>query len=75
SPPLDNEDLQQIDQDDLEELDIRWQVAIGTGYSLKDKNKAKPNKTESGIGKSAKNRGQRYKRFENRAKTDISGST
>ncbi|GJZ70293.1 hypothetical protein Tco_0633843, partial [Tanacetum coccineum] len=27
SPPLDNEDLQQIDQDDLEELDIRWQVA------------------------------------------------
>ncbi|GJX93690.1 hypothetical protein Tco_0348276 [Tanacetum coccineum] len=23
SPPLDNEDLQQIDQDDLEELDIR----------------------------------------------------
>ncbi|GJV78199.1 putative reverse transcriptase domain-containing protein [Tanacetum coccineum] len=25
SPPLDNEDLQQIDQDDLEELDIRWQ--------------------------------------------------
>ncbi|GJS53004.1 hypothetical protein Tco_0626366 [Tanacetum coccineum] len=26
SPPLDNEDLQQIDQDDLEELDIRWQV-------------------------------------------------
>ncbi|GJS99263.1 putative ribonuclease H-like domain-containing protein [Tanacetum coccineum] len=30
SPPLDNEDLQQIDQDDLEELDIRWQVAMIT---------------------------------------------
>ncbi|GJV84486.1 putative ribonuclease H-like domain-containing protein [Tanacetum coccineum] len=30
SPPLDNEDLQQIDQDDLEELDIRWQVAMMT---------------------------------------------
>ncbi|GJY79334.1 hypothetical protein Tco_0485135 [Tanacetum coccineum] len=30
SPPLDNEDLQQIDQDDLEELDIRWQVAMLT---------------------------------------------
>ncbi|GJW35513.1 hypothetical protein Tco_0058433 [Tanacetum coccineum] len=30
SPPLDNEDFQQIDQDDLEELDIRWQVAIMT---------------------------------------------
>ncbi|GKB74764.1 hypothetical protein Tco_0936176, partial [Tanacetum coccineum] len=28
SPPLDNEDLQQIGQDDLEELDIRWQVAM-----------------------------------------------
>ncbi|GJV00951.1 hypothetical protein Tco_1330221 [Tanacetum coccineum] len=30
SPPLDNEDLQQIDQDDLEELDIRWQIAMMT---------------------------------------------
>ncbi|GKB15885.1 reverse transcriptase domain-containing protein [Tanacetum coccineum] len=30
SPPLDNADLQQIDQDDLEELDIRWKVAIMT---------------------------------------------
>ncbi|GKD40189.1 hypothetical protein Tco_1260396, partial [Tanacetum coccineum] len=29
-----------------------------TGYSLEDKNKAKPDKIESGIGKSAKNRGQ-----------------
>ncbi|GJR61204.1 putative ribonuclease H-like domain-containing protein [Tanacetum coccineum] len=28
SPPLDNEDLQQIDQDNLEELDIRQQVAM-----------------------------------------------
>ncbi|GKC61668.1 ribonuclease H-like domain-containing protein [Tanacetum coccineum] len=27
---LDNEDLQQIDQDELEELDIRWQVAMLT---------------------------------------------
>ncbi|GJY77302.1 ribonuclease H-like domain-containing protein [Tanacetum coccineum] len=30
SPPLDSEDLQQIDQDDLEELDIRWLVAMLT---------------------------------------------
>ncbi|GKE50060.1 ribonuclease H-like domain-containing protein [Tanacetum coccineum] len=30
SPPLDNEDLQQIDQDALEELDIRGQVAMLT---------------------------------------------
>ncbi|GKC78362.1 hypothetical protein Tco_1129136, partial [Tanacetum coccineum] len=29
-PPLYNEDLQQIDQDDLEELDIRWKVAMLT---------------------------------------------
>ncbi|GJZ91363.1 hypothetical protein Tco_0663290, partial [Tanacetum coccineum] len=45
------------------------------GYSLKDKNEAKPDKTESRIGKRAKNRGQRYKRIENGAKADISGST
>ncbi|GKF82349.1 hypothetical protein Tco_0244005, partial [Tanacetum coccineum] len=31
---------------------------FGTGYSLKDKIKAKPDKTESGIGKSAKNQSQ-----------------
>ncbi|GJU49004.1 ribonuclease H-like domain-containing protein [Tanacetum coccineum] len=30
SPPLDNEDLEQTDQDDLEELDIRQQVAMLT---------------------------------------------
>ncbi|GJT06644.1 putative ribonuclease H-like domain-containing protein [Tanacetum coccineum] len=30
SPQLKNEDLQQIDQDDLEELDLRWQVAMLT---------------------------------------------
>ncbi|GJR36867.1 ribonuclease H-like domain-containing protein [Tanacetum coccineum] len=28
SPPLDNEDLQHIDQDDLEELDNRWQSKV-----------------------------------------------
>ncbi|GJS53805.1 hypothetical protein Tco_0627167 [Tanacetum coccineum] len=37
------------------------------GYSLKDKIKAKPDKTEHGIGKSAKNRGQMCKRIENGA--------
>ncbi|GJV09977.1 hypothetical protein Tco_1351518 [Tanacetum coccineum] len=30
SPQLENEDFQQIDGDDLEELDLRWQVAILT---------------------------------------------
>ncbi|GJV08217.1 retrovirus-related pol polyprotein from transposon TNT 1-94 [Tanacetum coccineum] len=40
-------------------VNTEYQLAdIGTGYSLKDKNKAKPDKTESGIGKSAKNQGQ-----------------
>ncbi|GJZ91848.1 hypothetical protein Tco_0663913 [Tanacetum coccineum] len=30
SPQLDNEDLQQIHQDDLEEMDLRWQMAMLT---------------------------------------------
>nr|GEV02239.1 hypothetical protein [Tanacetum cinerariifolium] len=30
SPQLDNEDLQQIDADDLEEMDIKWQMAMLT---------------------------------------------
>ncbi|GJZ86767.1 hypothetical protein Tco_0658377 [Tanacetum coccineum] len=30
SPQLENEDLQQINEDDLEELDLRWQVAMLT---------------------------------------------
>nr|GFC34191.1 ribonuclease H-like domain-containing protein [Tanacetum cinerariifolium] len=28
SPQLDNEDLKQIDVDDLEEIDLRWQMAM-----------------------------------------------
>ncbi|GJX51184.1 hypothetical protein Tco_0278029 [Tanacetum coccineum] len=28
SPQLENEDLEQIDHDDLEEMDLRWQVAM-----------------------------------------------
>ncbi|GKA40829.1 hypothetical protein Tco_0733422 [Tanacetum coccineum] len=30
SPQLENEDFQQMDEDDLEELDLRWQVAMFT---------------------------------------------
>ncbi|GJV24996.1 hypothetical protein Tco_1377691, partial [Tanacetum coccineum] len=30
SPQLDNEDLQQIHPDDLEEIDLRWQIAMQT---------------------------------------------
>ncbi|GJY66021.1 hypothetical protein Tco_0468259, partial [Tanacetum coccineum] len=37
---------------------VSFKIDIGTGYSLKDKNKAKPDKTEHEIGKSVKNRGQ-----------------
>ncbi|GKB57791.1 reverse transcriptase domain-containing protein [Tanacetum coccineum] len=51
------------------------EFSVGTGYSLKDKNEAKPDKTEHEFGKSATNRGQGYKRIENRAKMEISGST
>nr|GFB98180.1 hypothetical protein [Tanacetum cinerariifolium] len=39
SPQLDNEDLKQIDVDDLEEMDLRWQMAMLTmraRRSLKD---------------------------------------
>ncbi|GKG32780.1 hypothetical protein Tco_0430290 [Tanacetum coccineum] len=28
SPQLDNEDLKQIDPDDLEEMDLKWQMAM-----------------------------------------------
>ncbi|GJU19564.1 putative ribonuclease H-like domain-containing protein [Tanacetum coccineum] len=34
SPQLENEDFQQIDGDDLEELDLRWQVAMLTVRAL-----------------------------------------
>nr|GFD42688.1 ribonuclease H-like domain-containing protein [Tanacetum cinerariifolium] len=30
SPRLDNEDLKQIDADDLEEMDLKWQMAMLT---------------------------------------------
>ncbi|GKG37476.1 hypothetical protein Tco_0447649, partial [Tanacetum coccineum] len=30
SPQLDNEDLEQINTDDLEEMDLKWQVAMLT---------------------------------------------
>nr|GFB94829.1 ribonuclease H-like domain-containing protein [Tanacetum cinerariifolium] len=30
SPQLDNEDLKQIDVDNLEEMDLRWQMAMLT---------------------------------------------
>ncbi|GJV47458.1 hypothetical protein Tco_1437670 [Tanacetum coccineum] len=32
--PLENEDFQQMDGDDLEELDLRWQVAMLTGHRM-----------------------------------------
>ncbi|GKA80276.1 ribonuclease H-like domain-containing protein [Tanacetum coccineum] len=35
SPQLDNEDLQQINPDDLEEMDLRWQMAMLTMRSMR----------------------------------------
>ncbi|GJS50649.1 retrovirus-related pol polyprotein from transposon TNT 1-94 [Tanacetum coccineum] len=39
----------------------RYAKEVGNGYSLKGKNEAKTDKTEHGIGKSAKNQSRRYK--------------
>ncbi|GJU23108.1 ribonuclease H-like domain-containing protein [Tanacetum coccineum] len=47
------------------ELKRRNMKITGTGYSLKDKNEAKPDKTEHGFEKSAKNRGQSSNRVGN----------
>nr|GEX25077.1 reverse transcriptase domain-containing protein [Tanacetum cinerariifolium] len=58
SPQLDNEDLKQIDPDDLEEMDLKWQMAILTrrarrrcyfarecGLLRDDRNKDTPRRT------------------------------
>ncbi|GKD96550.1 hypothetical protein Tco_1380447, partial [Tanacetum coccineum] len=47
----------QVSQDIMEEVSLTIDEAklSGTGYLLKDKNKTKPDKTEHGFGKSAKN--------------------
>nr|GEU83297.1 hypothetical protein [Tanacetum cinerariifolium] len=39
SPRLDNEDLKQIDADDLEEMDLKWQMAMLTMSSRDTRNK------------------------------------
>nr|GEX54012.1 ribonuclease H-like domain-containing protein [Tanacetum cinerariifolium] len=36
SPQLDNEDLKQIDADDLEEIDLKWQMAMLNSFVSKD---------------------------------------
>ncbi|GJV04900.1 hypothetical protein Tco_1338469 [Tanacetum coccineum] len=67
-------ELGQSYNDEMEDI-FPTKRTQSTGYSLKDKNKAKPDKIEHEIGKSTKNRGQGYKRIENGAKTEISRST
>ncbi|GJX63918.1 hypothetical protein Tco_0296818 [Tanacetum coccineum] len=47
--------LQNVDPCDDEASNHEDASYSGTGYSLKDKNEAKPDKTEHGFGKSAKN--------------------
>ncbi|GJY48204.1 hypothetical protein Tco_0438160 [Tanacetum coccineum] len=39
SPQLDNEDLKQIYPDDLEEMDLRWQMAMLTIRAQEERNK------------------------------------
>ncbi|GJU09774.1 hypothetical protein Tco_1132170 [Tanacetum coccineum] len=41
SPQLDNEDLQQIDVDDLEEMDLKWQMAMLTMRARRFLNKTR----------------------------------
>ncbi|GJW70928.1 putative ribonuclease H-like domain-containing protein [Tanacetum coccineum] len=41
SPQLDNEDLQQIDADDLEEMDLKWQMAMLTMRARRFLNKTR----------------------------------
>nr|GEY12900.1 hypothetical protein [Tanacetum cinerariifolium] len=43
SPQLDNEDLKQIDADDLEEMDLKWQMAMLTMRARKFLQKTKRN--------------------------------
>nr|GEW81640.1 hypothetical protein [Tanacetum cinerariifolium] len=37
SPPLDNNDLKQIDADDLEEMDLKWQMAMKGHFAKKSR--------------------------------------
>ncbi|GJW43719.1 putative ribonuclease H-like domain-containing protein [Tanacetum coccineum] len=48
SPQLDNEDLQQIDVDDLEEMDLKWQMAIQTMRARRFLNKTRRNISANG---------------------------
>ncbi|GJV93684.1 hypothetical protein Tco_1541497 [Tanacetum coccineum] len=48
-------------------------MGTGNGYSLKDKNKAKPDKTEHGITKSAKNQSRRHKHLIRPSRTPLNG--
>ncbi|GKF52536.1 hypothetical protein Tco_0159446 [Tanacetum coccineum] len=40
-PQLDHEDLEQLDEFDLEEMDLKWRDAGNTGYKVKD-NRRRP---------------------------------
>nr|GEX75010.1 putative ribonuclease H-like domain-containing protein [Tanacetum cinerariifolium] len=50
SPQLDNEDLKQIDVDDLDEIDLRWQMAMSTMRARREcrypKDSRRPGATE-----------------------------
>ncbi|GJW45659.1 hypothetical protein Tco_0077305 [Tanacetum coccineum] len=48
SPQLDNEDLQQIDPNDLEEMDLKWQMAMQTMRARRFLKKTRRNLTVNG---------------------------
>nr|GEW45709.1 ribonuclease H-like domain-containing protein [Tanacetum cinerariifolium] len=47
SPQLDNEDLKQIDPDDLEEMDLKWQIAMLTMRARRFLKRTKRNLSEN----------------------------
>nr|GFC35056.1 ribonuclease H-like domain-containing protein [Tanacetum cinerariifolium] len=49
SPQLDNEDLKQIDVDDLEEMDLRWQMAMLTMRARRFLQKTGRNLGDNGV--------------------------
>nr|GEW29277.1 retrovirus-related Pol polyprotein from transposon TNT 1-94 [Tanacetum cinerariifolium] len=61
SPQLDNEDLEQINQDDLEEMDLKWQVAM---LSMRVKNPRNKGRDAGNAGYRGRDNGKRPAREE-----------
>ncbi|GJX06777.1 putative reverse transcriptase domain-containing protein [Tanacetum coccineum] len=63
SPQLDNEDLQQIDADDLEEMDLKWQMAMLTMRARRSLNKTRRKIIANGDDRASKENGTRTVRM------------